>query len=185
MSWQPDTHADPASPAPAELTQTSEPAKQAPSSHPAGLGGWLILVAIGLIVSPIRILAFIVQTSVPPFRDGAWAILTTPGSEAYHALWAPLLIFELLGNVGFIVAQVSLLVLFFKRSRNFPRIYVWVVLINLPFILLDAWLGSFVITDEPMIDPTTAVELTRSVIGIAIWVPYMRLSKRVRNTFVA
>ena len=154
-------------------------------SEPTGLGGWLVLVAIGLLLSLLRLFAFDVQTFVPIFRDGTWAIHTTPGSDAYHPLWAPLLVFELIGNAGFIVAQLGLLVLFFKRSRNFPRLYVWVALLNLPFILVDAWLGSFVLTDEPMIDPNTAKELARSIGTIAIWVPYMRVSRRVRNTFVA
>jgi hypothetical protein len=152
---------------------------------PTGLGGWLFLVVIGLVLSCVRLLAFLILDFVPIFRDGAWAVLTTPGSDAYHSLWAPLLLFELIGNIGFVVAQLWLIVLFFKRSRHFPRLYIWVVLLNLPFILADAWLGSFVITDEPMFDPDTAKELARSIATIAIWVPYMRMSKRVRNTFVA
>ena len=96
-----------------------------------------------------------------------------------------MIIFELVVNIGFIVAQLWLLVLFFKRSQSFPKLFVWVALLNLPFILVDAWLGSFVITEEPMIGPDTAKELARSVVTIAIWVPYMRVSRHVRNIFVA
>ena len=154
-------------------------------SGPTGLGGWLVLVAIGLVLSSLRLLALLGQVFVPIFRDGTWAILTTPGSQAYHPLWAPLLVFELVGNIGFIAAQLWLLVLFFRRSKSFPKLYVWAALLNLPFILVDAWLGSFVLTEEPMIDPDTAKEIARSVATIAIWVPYMRVSRRVRNTFVA
>lgn len=152
---------------------------------PAGLGGWLWLVAIGLVHSSVRLLTFLVPTFVRIFRDGAWAILTTPGSEASHPLWAPLLVFELVGYIGFMLATLWLLVLLFKRSRTFPRLYIWVALLNLPFILVEAWLGSFVLTDAPMIDPDTAKELVRSIVTIAIWVPYMRVSRRVRNTFLA
>jgi hypothetical protein len=154
-------------------------------SEPTGLGGWLVLVAIGLVLSSLRLLVLLGQVFVPIFRDGTWAVLTTPGSEAYHPLWAPLLIFELVGNSGFIVAQLWLLVLFFRRSQSFPKLYVWMAFLNLPFILVDAWLGSFVLTDRPMIDVDTAKELARSIATIVIWVPYMRVSKRVRNTFVA
>jgi hypothetical protein len=154
------------------------------TSGPTGLGGWLVLVAIGLVLAPLRILAFLLQTFVPIFSDGTWTVLTTPGSEHYHPLWAPLLVFEVVVNLAFAFAGLWLLVLFSRRSQNFPRVYVWLALLNIPFIFVDAWLGSFVLTEEPVFDRATAGELARSIVGAAIWVPYMLSSRRVRNTFV-
>jgi hypothetical protein len=151
---------------------------------PSGLGGWLILVAIGLIFSPLRLVAFFLQTFVPLFQDGAWGALTTPGSEQYHVLWAPLLIFEIVANLGFIVAHVVLAFLFFRKSRLFPKTYIALALINLCFIIIDTWFVSFVLPDEPMLDPDTTKEIVRSLVSAAIWVPYMMVSKRVKNTFV-
>ena len=150
--------------------------------HPAGLGGWLILVGIGLVISPFRLGAFILQF-VPVFTDGTWEILTTPGSEQYHALWAPVLIFELLGTLGFIVAYVVLGILFFRKSRLFPKTYIAIALINLCFIILDAGLG-FALPGGTMLAPEAAKEMARALVSVAIWVPYMMVSKRVRNTFV-
>lgn len=157
----------------------------APSSEPNGLGGWLVLVAIGLVISPLRLLAFLVQTYPPILSDGTWDVLTTPASDAYHPLWAPLLVFEFIGNVAFVVVGFWLLTLFFLRSARFPKSYIWVALLNLAFIVLDAWLTTFVLPDEAMFDPETAMELARSLVAAVIWVPYMLLSRRVRNTFVA
>ena len=151
---------------------------------PSGLGGWLIFPAIGLVIMPFSVGAILLQIHVPIFTDGAWEILTTPGSDQYHPLWAGLIIFEVLGNLGFIIADIALAILFFSKSRLFPKTYIAFLLINLCFILLDAWLGSFVITDAPMFDPDTTKELVRSLAGVVIWVPYMLVSKRVRNTFV-
>ena len=151
---------------------------------PSGLGGWLILPAIGLVIMPFRVGAILLQIFVPIFTDGTWEILTTPGSDQYHPLWAGLIIFEFLGNLGFIIAGIALVSLFFSKSRLFPKTYIAFLLINLCFILIDAWLGSFVITDEPMFDPDTTKELVRSLVAVVIWVPYMMFSKRVRNTFV-
>jgi hypothetical protein len=56
---------------------------------PSGLGGWLIVVGLGLIVVPIRMLIILAQAFPPIVRDGAWEVLTTPGGERYHPLWAP------------------------------------------------------------------------------------------------
>lgn len=159
----------------------AEPIKQ---DGPTGLGGWLILVVLGLILNPIRIAVFVLQTYPPIFSTGAWEAVTTPGSETYHVLWGPLLIFELLGNTALILACAGLLMLFFRRSRRFPRFYIVFAIINLIFVTLDAWLGSLVIVDEPMFDPETAKEFSRSLVTVLVWVPYMLRSKRVRNTFV-
>lgn len=151
---------------------------------PTGLGGWLILVAIGLIINPIRVLVVVASTFPPLFQTGAWEALTTPGSENYHALWGPLLIFEMVFNTLVMLASIALAVLFFRRSRRFPGFFIVFVIANLAFVLLDAWLGSLVIVDEPMFDPGTVRELSRVLFGVLVWVPYMRLSKRVKNTFV-
>jgi len=55
------------------------------------IGGWLIIVAIGLCLSPILQLLFIVRELLPIFTNGSWRVLTTPGSPAYHPLWGPLI----------------------------------------------------------------------------------------------
>lgn len=151
---------------------------------PSGLGGWLILVGIGIVLSPIRLGIMVLQVFVPMFTDGTWEALTTPGSGHYLELFGPLLIFELVVNLGFLVAYSVLAILFFRKSRFFPRTYIALAICNLSFILLDAWASSFVLLGEPMFDLDTARELSRSLVAIAIWVPYMLISKRVKNTFV-
>jgi|GEM_PF-306969 len=152
--------------------------------EPSGIGGWLILVAIGLIITCPRLGVFLYQTYVPLFQDGTWETLTTPGSEQYHEFWAPLLIFELVGNLVFLVAYAVLVFLFFRESRFFPMAYISISLLNLCFVVLDAWFASFVLSDELMTEADTSKEIMRSLMSVAIWVPYMMVSKRVRNTFI-
>jgi hypothetical protein len=123
-------------------------------SGPTGLGGWLALVGFGLVGSIIRGVVLFVQSFVPVFQNGTWSVITSPGSDAYHPFLAAVLAFELVGSIGFIVAWLALLLLFFKRSRKFPRMFVWVFLLNLPYVLVDVWLGSLVLK-APMIDPNT------------------------------
>jgi hypothetical protein len=47
-----------------------------------GLGGWLILVGIGVVISPLRLLAELSKVYLPMFNDGTWEALTTPTSES-------------------------------------------------------------------------------------------------------
>ena len=51
-----------------------------------GIGDWLILVAIGIIVTPIRLIMFMMATYPEIFTTGIWEALTTQGSEAYSPL---------------------------------------------------------------------------------------------------
>ena len=47
------------------------------SRGPTGLGGWLILVAFGLVGHVINNVIDINDTYLPMFRDGTWETLTT------------------------------------------------------------------------------------------------------------
>ncbi len=151
---------------------------------PEGLSGWLILVAIGLFITPIRLMMFLNATFPPIFSNGTWEVLTTPGNAPYHPLWGPLLISEMVINFLFIAVCVYLLVLFFYKSSRFPKVYVAFLLANLVFIAADALAVKIVMPEQPLLDGDTAREFGRAVIGAMIWIPYMFSSKRVRNTFV-
>src|SRR5262249_40884148 len=107
-----------------------------------------------------------------------------PGSAAYHPLWAPLVIFEIFGNLAFVVMAATLLFLFFTKSPRFPRLFIAYILFNAVFVTADYFFGDLI----PAIagQKTDALkEVLRTAVTAVIWVPYMLVSKRVKNTFVA
>jgi hypothetical protein len=149
-----------------------------------GLKGWLVLVAIGLIVTPIKLSILLFTSLLPAFREETWSVLTSPGSEKSHPLWAPILIGELSMNAIFIVADLGLLVLFFTKSRNFPKAVIAFYLANLVFVVADFFVADLIPSVATQADPGSLKELTRTVVGCAIWVPYFLVSKRVKATFI-
>jgi len=151
---------------------------------PEGIGGWLLLVCLGLILTPFRVGYYLLATFPPLFRDGSWHTLTTPGSPPYHPFWGPLLIGEIAINAFFIVTAIYLLVLFFRKSWRFPKFYVFFLVSNFVFIVLDALAIRIVLPGQPFLDAESAGEFAKSLVGVGIWVPYMFISKRVKNTFV-
>lgn len=146
-----------------------------------GIGGWLILPAIGVVVLPVRLLADMVQL-VPSYAVDTWSALTTVGSESYHAMWAPLLLFELAANLAYLVATVLLLVMFVQKRRGAPRLYIGVLVFGVALQLADALLGQAIPAVE--LAPKEWKELTRAVTAALIWGSYFAVSKRVRATFV-
>lgn len=149
-----------------------------------GIGGWLILVAIGIIITPLRIVTMIIVTYPDLFSSGVWDALTTPESEAYNPLWAPVIIAELLVNCGLLLAWLYMGYKFFTKSKEFPKWYIGLAIFSLAFIVADALAVSLVLPGEPLFDTDTLGELFRALIMVFIWVPYMLVSKRVKATFV-
>lgn len=154
------------------------------TGEPRGLGGWLILPAIGLFVLPIRLAVSLSNDFLPIFQKGYWEVLTTPGSEAYHHLWAPLIIFEIAGNTFFIIFDIVLIFLFFAKSYRLPALFIAFLALNLLFVVSDFFFADLIPAVAAESDAESIKELARSIIGAIIWIPYFLASKRVKNTFV-
>jgi len=150
---------------------------------PEGLGGWLILVAIGLIISPLRIAAM-EFTILSVLLDGTWGLLSNSASEFYNPALAAIIPIEFIVNLAFVFGFVFLIYLFFTKSSNFPRWYIGVYLANLIVIILDAVAVKIAVPEQPLFDPETVKEFARSLVACVVWIPYMLQSKRVQATFV-
>lgn len=149
-----------------------------------GLSGLLVLVGLGIILSPILVIAQTFPIYSEIFSNGSWEALTTPGTKAYNPLWAPILICEITINIALVFAWLFIAFLFFSKKKIFPRWYVGILLFTLVFLLVDAFSIKLVLPNEPVFDPDTSKNIIRSVVVTLIWVPYIFMSKRVKATFV-
>ena len=172
---------NPYTPPEAELESPS--LQGAAAGGPEGLGGWLILVGIAIVLTPLMMLFGLSQTFPPLFNDGVWQALTTPGSEQYRPGFAALVVFEIAMNVAIIVVTIFSIALFFRKSMRVPRWYIGILLAGLASLIFDLIGVRMVLPDIPM-DVGTMRDLVRSAIACAIWIPYMLVSVRVKNTFV-
>lgn len=170
----------------AQVQSVEEQIIPAQQQHPelVGLRGWLILVGIGIIFSPVRILIQVVPIYSTLFSNGSWDKLTSPGNPAYHPLWLPILSGEMIINACLVAVWIYIAVLFFTKKRSFPIWYIGCLVFSLIFILVDAVAVKLILEDEPLFDPAATVEFVRTIVHAAIWIPYMLLSKRVKATFI-
>lgn len=150
--------------------------------EPRGLGGWLILPAIGLVITPLSILLTLINDYLPIFQQGYWQVLTTPGTSAYHPLWAPILTFEVAGNLVLLAFDVVLIYLFFTKSYRLPGLFIAYLVSRLIFAVADFFLAGLIPAIADQLDPMSMVQ---AVAVTAVWIPYFLLSKRVKSTFVA
>jgi len=149
-----------------------------------GLGGWLILLGLGVVLSPIRLLANVATLYLPVFTDGTWQALTETGSQTYHPLWAPIIVGELVYNIVMAVGAAYSFFLFFSKSYLFPRVYIALAFASIIFIPVDAWVVTIVLPEQPMFDEDASREFGRALVGSLIWIPYLLNSRRVKATFV-
>lgn len=169
---------------PATQVVVTEPETATPPAAAEPIGGWLIVVAIGIVFSPVRIVSQLFPVYSDLLSSGSWAALTTPGAAAYHPLWMPILVLELVMNTGLFCAWIYIAVLFFKKRKNLPKLYISLLSFTVAFQIGDAWALSLVMPNTPIFDPETTREVARSLGAACIWIPYMLLSKRVKATFV-
>ena len=149
-----------------------------------GIRGWLLLVALLIIITPIRIMITIITTYPGMFSLGIWDALTTQGSEAYSPLWAPILGMEMLLNCILVLFWLYVGYQFFTKRRIFPTWYIGVSVFSLLFVLADAFSINLALQGDTVFYPGMKMEIVRSLIMVAIWVPYMLISKRVKATFI-
>ncbi len=164
-----------------KLAQPLPPPPDAPASL-NGIGGWLVLLAIGQMLLPLRLLNPLYNGLSATMDTSSWRSLTDPIESSYNAWWAPTLLFELFFNLGTFVFVVLLIALFFTRRAAWRRAFA----LFLIFFLLGAVIDTVLVdriasAAEPVL--TSVADLAPTVLAAAVWIPYVSFSKRVKATF--
>jgi transglutaminase-like putative cysteine protease len=147
-----------------------------------GIAGWLALPAIAIAMQPAVILFSFLKLA-PNYAADTWAVVTTAGQAGYHPLWAPTLLFELAANLWMIVFSVLLAILFFRKRRSVPYIFLVFQAGVLAIVALDAMAASM-IPALAQADGATWPEVIKRALSVVVWGGYFVKSKRVKATFV-
>lgn len=157
-----------------------------PAQHKklCGIGGWLILPCIGLILSIGMLIGRNVNEGFPNFDLEVWQYLTQQGSEGYHALWAPTILLAILHNsifLGFIPVH---LINFFRRKVWVPTGFICFYLANLLYLFVDMILSLLMpeALGEEVVTESVGL-FFKALLASVIWILYFRKSLRVKLTF--
>ncbi|MFF2887357.1 DUF2569 domain-containing protein [Paenibacillus sp. NPDC057967] len=149
----------------------------------SGLGGWLVLVQIGLYVTML-ILVYQVMSTVSIFGDGTWELFADKSSLIYHPMWQPLILFEIIYNVLFFAFCIFILVCFYSKKAILPRLMIIYFGISLLVVIVDYILLMQIPFARDLEDASSIKEIIRSAGTCLIWIPYFIRSVRVKNTFI-
>ncbi|MFZ1415500.1 MAG: DUF2569 domain-containing protein [Defluviicoccus sp.] len=134
-----------------------------------GIGGWLILPAIGFVLGLLIGVVGLIDAL------GMYSDVARAGYGGIYKL--ELLMF--LGMLGFTVYAATL---FFLEKSNAPRTIITLLIVSLVasgvLLVIELGAGAKASALE------TGKQLVRDIINAAIWIPYFRVSKRVKATFV-
>lgn len=139
------------------------------------IGGWLILLGIGIVTSCL--LFFI--TIGTEIRD----IINTKDIDY---------IFAVAHTMGLIIGWILILIAsisFFKMKKvfinHFINMCIFILLLHIVVVCYLGFLGFFKSADPEVskVVWSNVSALFRSIITSSIWIPYLLISKRAKNTF--
>jgi transglutaminase-like putative cysteine protease len=152
--------------------------------QPSGLGGWLILVGIGILATPI-VVATTMQRVWSLFSVANWHDLTAPTGARYSPGMQVYLIYVICFNAALVAGSVLLTFLFFQRRRSFPRVYIWFLVFSTVTSVASNILNSSLgVQGADKAGSAVVQSIIQACIQLGIWIPYMLKSGRVKNTFV-
>ncbi len=154
-----------------ELTDTTKP---------VGIGGWLLLPAIGVFLSPFYI---------------GWRAIRNAGTAAAimgeDVSWLSriFVLIEFAVTIAMLAASLYLIYLLISRKRSFPKFFTAFLLGGIVMAIVGlattlAVLGSEVEVMLYPVDLSDLRGLLGAVLWAAVWIPYTWQSQRVRETFV-
>jgi len=134
------------------------------------IGGWLILVAIGLVLSSIAVLLYIISDILPAFH-----VVSVSQVSGELRLY---LFLDLVLNLSLLVYIIYVIVLFVKRRTAVPKFVISLYILNFAFIIIDRFVFKSISESQWIF------VIIQSVASALIWIPYFLVSKRVKGTFV-
>lgn len=154
--------------------------EQAAALQPWAFGGWLFLLGFGICLGPFRLLFNLWGLYQPLFSDGNFSDILHAASTGFI-----LLIFtEMLVNLLMLAISVYLIYLFMRKSRLLPKWFFILAAMAATFLLSDTLITSQMFPQLEVWTGDIIKSLLSSAIALGIWVPYLYMSERAKNTFV-
>ena len=149
---------------------------------PVGIGGWLLLPAIGLVLSiaatPLRIYNLHTELELSRYtfsfsEAGDLSVSSSPATEGEQGYERWAIVINSLWGVFMLYVAIR----FFQQHPSVPKLMIALMVTRVVLVLVDqCWVSS-------VFGAASAVPVIGSVSMAAVWIPYFLVSKRVKATF--
>ncbi|MDP4611431.1 MAG: DUF3857 domain-containing protein [Opitutales bacterium] len=147
-----------------------------------GLSGWLVLPALGIIVTPFIYIAGLFEQA--DAFDSAWITsFTSQASDSYIPGFEPLILAEVAVNVFCLIISVAMIFLFFKKRAIMKPTYIVFAIVSVLIIIVDASITDHLLVKAGYDAVGEYGDVMPGVIKVVIWGLYFAVSERVRATF--
>lgn len=140
------------------------------------------MVAVFLVLTPLR-LGYYAYGESDIFSAALWAEFASSPFDSSSVLvvfW----MLEVLINALLALAFVYAGYLFVSKKANFPKVFLHSLQFATVFVLTDALLAAWLMPQGTPFDRGIIKEVVRSFVQLFVWWQYMRVSVRVRETFI-
>jgi hypothetical protein len=144
--------------------------------HPSPriMGGWLILPVLAMIITPIQLGYYLINTGY--LNEAIWHAYD---HQTISTTFKMLLWMELVINTSIMCYAVFCLILMYHKRDILPKQIIRLYVGILVGVMVDNVLTGILLPDIKQ----DYKEVSRSLISVCIWVPYFLKSVRVKETF--
>ncbi|WP_343744649.1 DUF3857 domain-containing protein [Chitinophaga sp.] len=150
--------------------------------EPMPIGGWLSLLAIGLVFSPMYELMFLCKADV--FNYEIWATVSARRDLGNISVVQLYLIGEVIIRVFLLCYSVLLAVLFFNRRDTFPFALATYYFASTLYLFVFNRLNAHYFGESTPGGLWDQNSIIWPLLRMALWVPYLLISPRAKATFI-
>ena len=164
------------------------PSKNNYESRYNSIGGWLVLVGIGVSITPLTIIFTMYNNCAGEMNVNYLVYFFDEKSSYFSPLKGYYALFLNFFNAMIFAASILLIILFYQKKNSFRIFYAGFKIFNTLFIIINVivlhkfYSDSLDLSERAQLSKETT-GMVRLIVQACIWVPYVLISERSKHTF--